>query len=176
MIENTTSSIQTGQMAPDFELPDLQGGLHRLSALRGQVVVLNFWSAECPWAERGDRMMEAYRREWGQDVTVWPIASNANEPAELLAETAERRGLPVVLRDSRHKVADLYGAQTTPHLFVIDRHGILRYQGALDDTNFRQRAASRFYLQEAVKAVLGGQDPDPAQTAPYGCTIVRAIP
>jgi peroxiredoxin len=176
MNEDATIKIQTGQPSPDFELPDLQGRLHRLSRLRGQVVVLNFWSAECPWAERADRMMEAYRREWGDDVTFWLIASNTNEPVELLAETAEQRGLPVVLRDSRHKVADLYAAQTTPHLFVIDRQGILRYQGALDDTNFRQRTASRFYLQEAVKAALAGQDPDPAQTTPYGCTIVRALP
>jgi peroxiredoxin len=168
--------IQTGQPAPDFELPDLQGHLRRLSALRGQVVVLNFWSAECPWAERADHVMEAYRQQWGEEVTVWPIASNMNEPPELLAESAEERGLPVVLRDGRHKVADQYRAQTTPHLFVIDQQGILRYQGALDDTNFRQREANRLFLREAVKAVLAGQDPDPAQTTPYGCTIVRAIP
>ncbi len=81
-----------------------------------------------------------------------------------------------MLRDSRHEVADLYGAQTTPHLFVIDKQGVLRYQGALDDTNFRQRNASRFFLREAVEAVLAGQDPDPAQVSPYGCTIVRAMP
>jgi peroxiredoxin len=168
--------IQIGQPAPDFELADLQGHMRRLSELRGQVVVLNFWSAECPWAERADQLMEAYRQEWGEEVTVWPIASNVNEPDELLAESAEERGLPIVLRDGRHKVADQYKAQTTPHLFVIDQQGILRYQGALDDTNFRRREASRFFLQEAVKAVLAGQDPDPAQTTPYGCTIVRAMP
>jgi peroxiredoxin len=168
--------IQTGQTAPDFELPDLQGEPHSLSALRGRVVVLNFWSAECPWAERADQVIKAHRQEWGEDVIIWPIASNMNESAELLAEVAEQRELPVVLRDVRHIVADQYGALTTPHLFVIDRQGILRYQGALDDTNFRQRDASRFFLQEAVKAVLAGQDPDPAQATPYGCTIVRAIP
>ncbi len=70
--------IQTGQPAPDFELLDLQGEMHRLNELRGQIVVLNFWSAECPWAERGDQMIEAYRQEWGKNVTVWLIASNVN--------------------------------------------------------------------------------------------------
>jgi peroxiredoxin len=168
--------IQNGQPAPDFELPDLDGQLHRLGALRGRVVVLNFWSAECPWAERADQMLEAYRRKWGDAVVVWQIASNINESAEMLAEIARQRELPVVLHDSRHEVADQYGAQTTPHLFVIDGRGVLRYQGALDDTSFRQREARRFYLRQAVEAVLEGQDPDPAQTAPYGCTIVRAIP
>jgi peroxiredoxin len=168
--------IQSGKPAPDFELSDLQGQPHRLSELRGQVVVVNFWSAECPLAERADQVLGAYRQEWGEDVTVWPIASNANESAEFLAEIATQRGLPLVLHDSHHKVADLYGAQTTPHLFVVDGQGILRYQGALDDTNFRQRKPSRFYLQEAVRAVLAGVDPDPAQTTPYGCAIVRAMP
>jgi peroxiredoxin len=168
--------IQTGQPAPDFELPDLQGRSHRLSELRGQVVVLNFWSAECPWAERADQMLKDYRQEWGEDVTVWPIASNANESEDLLEETANQRRLPIVLLDRRHAVADLYGAQTTPHLFLVDSRGILRYQGAVDDTNFRRRNPSRFYLQKAVAAVLADDEPDPAQTAPYGCTIVRDLP
>jgi peroxiredoxin len=168
--------IQIGQPAPDFELPDLQGQLHRLSAQRGRVVVLNFWSAECPWAERADHQIEEYRRQWGDNVVVWPIASNLNETTEMLAEIARQRGHSVVLHDSRHKVADQYGAQTTPHLFVIDGRGILRYQGALDDINFRQREARRFYLRQAVEAALAGQDPDPVQTAPYGCMIVRDLP
>jgi thiol-disulfide isomerase/thioredoxin len=176
MDKDVSTKIQNGQAAPEFELPDLHKRLHVLSELRGQIVVLNFWSAECPWAERADQVIEAYRQEWGNDVIFWWIASNMNEPVELLSEIAAQRELAVVLRDSRHKVADLYGAQTTPHLFVIDRQGLLRYQGALDDTNFRKRTASRSYLQEAVKAVLAGQDPDPAQTTPYGCTIVRALP
>jgi hypothetical protein len=59
---------------------------------------------------------------------------------------------------------------------VIDHQGLLRYPGALDDANFRQRDAHRFFLRQAVNAVLAGQDPDPAQTTPYGCTIVRALP
>jgi peroxiredoxin len=176
MNQAVTAKIHIGQPAPDFELPDLQGALHRLNAQRGRAVVLNFWSAECPWAERADQEIEIYRQDWGEDVIVWLIASNVNESAELLGEIAAQRRLPVVLRDSRHKVADQYSAQTTPHLFVIDRQGILRYQGAVDDTNFRQRIASRFFLKEAVKAVLAGQNPDPAQTTPYGCTIVRALP
>ena len=168
--------IHIGQPAPDFELPDLQGRLHRLSEMRGRVVVLNFWSAECPWAERADQAIDTYRQEWGETVTVWPIASNVNESTKMLAEAAGQHGLEVVLHDSRHHVADRYGAQTTPHLFVVDGQGLLRYQGALDDTNFRQREARRFYLRQAVKAVLAGQDPDPAQTTPYGCTIVRSMP
>jgi peroxiredoxin len=159
--------------APDFELPDLQGRPHRLSARGGTITIINFWSAECPWSERADRLLSAWRGEWGERVGVWTIASNANETMEMLEQAAMQRGLDCVLHDARQRVADLYQAQTTPHAFVVDVHGILRYQGAVDDVTFRQRTPTRFYLQEAVEAVLTGQKPDPAETLSYGCTVVR---
>jgi hypothetical protein len=56
---------------------------------------------------------------------------------------------------------------------VIDATGILRYRGAFDDVTFRQRTPARFYLKEAVEVLLAGKLPDPAETQPYGCTIVR---
>jgi peroxiredoxin len=159
--------------APDFELPDLQGRPHRLSNRGGAITVLNFWSAECPWSERADRLLDAWRSEWDERVVVWTIASNANETVELLEQAARERGLDCVLLDAHQRVADLYQAQTTPHAFVVDKHGILRYQGAIDDVTFRQRSPSRFYLHEAVEAVLAGKLPDPAESLSYGCTVVR---
>jgi hypothetical protein len=81
--------------------------------------------------------------------------------------------LPLLLLDRNQAIADLYGAQTTPHFFVVDRKGILRYQGALNDVTFRQREPRIHYLREAVKALLLGKKPDPDTTNPYGCTVVR---
>jgi hypothetical protein len=94
---------------------------------------------------------------------------------ELLQQEAARRSLPVVLHDEQQLVAELYAALTTPHFFLIDRCGILRYQGAFDDVTFRQRQATQAYLQQAVEAVLAGRLPEPAQTPPYGCTIIRYL-
>jgi hypothetical protein len=70
---------------------------------------------------------------------------------------------------------DAYEAQTTPHLFVVDASGILRYRGAFDDVTFRQRTPTKFYLRDAVSAVLENRLPDPAETAPFGCAIVRFV-
>jgi hypothetical protein len=70
-------------------------------------------------------------------------------------------------------VAGRYGAQTTPHAFLIDRQGILRYRGAVDNVSFRERKPTRFYLQEAVEALLAGQLPEVTEVQPFGCTIVR---
>lgn len=168
-------AVLLNQPAPDFALPDLEGRLVRLGQLRGQVVVLNFWSAECPWAERTDLELQAYSEAWGARVLVLRVASNANEPDEMLRAASQARNLDLILKDTAAQVAELYAAQTTPHLFVVDPEGFLRYRGAFDDVTFRQRAPTRFFLRAAVDALLAGRLPDPAETPAYGCTIVREI-
>lgn len=165
--------IETGKPAPDFALSDLAGNLHRLSESLGKVVLLNFWSAECPWAERTDQQLAAELQKWGPRVTLISIASNAHEPPEMLQQRAAERGLERVLVDEGGRVADLYQAQTTPHFYVLDAQGILRYHGAYNDVTFRQRTPTRCYVCEAVEALLAGRDPDLNQAPPYGCTIVR---
>jgi peroxiredoxin len=160
---------------PDFELPDLDGNLHRLSDQRGRIVIVNFWSCECPHSERTDRAIMAMCIQWQDDVTLLPIASNKNETVEEIRKTSEARRLPKVLRDADCQVADLFDAQTTPHVFVIDREGILRYRGAVDDVTFRQRKPTRFFLDEAVESLLAGHPPALTESPAYGCTIVREV-
>jgi peroxiredoxin len=167
--------MQMNHPAPEFQLPDLQGVPHKLSDYRGRIVIINFWSAECPHSERSDRSIMACLVQWGEDVQLLSIAANRNESLQMVAEAACARRLPLVLIDADHVVADLYEAVTTPHAFVVDREGVLRYRGAIDDVTFRHRTASRFYLEEAVKALLGGQKPDVQETPAYGCTIIREI-
>ena len=167
------SLANVSQPAPDFSLPDLANEIHRLSDQLGRIVVLNFWSAECPWAQRVDDSLTSLRSTWPEDVVFWPIASNANESPEQLAAAANKLGLPLLLLDGDHAVADLYGAVTTPHLFVVDRQGLLRYAGAFDDATFRQRVPTRSYLEEAVATLLVGEQPDPSETTSYGCALVR---
>jgi len=168
--------MQLGHPAPDFSLLDLSGQIHRLNDYRGRIVILNFWSAECPHAARVDRELGTYLREWGERVDLLTVAANANESQEQVAAAARQRGLRPVLLGSRSGVPDEYEAQTTPHLFVVDADGILRYRGAFDDVTFRQREATRSYLKDAVEALSAGRSPEQAETAPYGCTIVRHVP
>ena len=167
------SEMIINRPAPPFSLPDLEGSVHHLSGCRGKIVVINFWSAECPWSERSDQAILGHLPGWGTRVIYLAVAANLNEPAALLREAADRRGLPGLLHDSQGIVAGLYHAITTPHLFVVDQEGVLRYQGALDDVTFRQREPTRQYLVEAVQALLDGRLPEVQETPPYGCTIVR---
>jgi peroxiredoxin len=159
--------------APDFELPDLDGRPHRLSDYRGRIVVVNFWSCECPHVERTDRAVLATLAQMREDATLLSVAPNDNETPEALKEAASARRLLIVLKDTGHVVADLYEAQTTPHIFVMDRDGILRYRGAVDDATFRRRQPTCFFLDEALEALLEERLPPLTEVPPYGCAIVR---
>lgn len=165
--------MQINTPAPDFTLPDLDGAIHRLGDTRGRITIVNFWSAECPWSARADAVLLPWLAGWGERVAYLPLACNANEPPELLAEQARERGLSLLITGAGRGVVDAWGAATTPHVFVVDPSGILRYRGAFDDITFRQRTATRHYLREAVEALLAGRLPDPAETPAYGCAIVR---
>jgi len=167
--------MEINEPAPDFELPDLDGKCHRLRDDRGKIVIINFWSCDCPHSERTDRAIMSMFVQWREDVSLLSIASNRNESAEAVEIAAKTRRLPTVLKDADCVVADLYEALTTPHVFVIDRGGILRYRGAVDNVTFGQRTPTRFFLDEAVEALLEGRLPTLTESPAYGCTIVREI-
>jgi peroxiredoxin len=82
-----------------------------------------------------------------------------------------------VLVDQGNVVADRFSAKTTPHLFVIDREGKLRYTGALDDDSNgkKQKAGEKVetHAADAVAALLAGKAPETSSTPPVGCTIKR---
>ena len=166
------SIARIGSPAPGFELEDLEGQRHSLRDELGSILVLNFWSAECVHSQRADEEFEYLVHEWGDRVSFWCIASNENEDDKLIRNAAKNK-IDRLLRDQHLAAADAYGAVTTPHVFVIDERGLLRYAGAFDDVSLRQRTPTRNYLQEAVKAVQNGVDPDHFETSPFGCAIIR---
>lgn len=168
--------IENGSKAPDFTLSDLHDEQHSLTDYTGQIVIINFWSAECPWSSRADELILEYLPTWGEGVIYLPIASNVNESRELITGEAKARNLSCLLLDVNLQVADQYDAVTTPHIFVIDEQGILRYQGALDDVTFRQRTPTINYMEMAVNAILNNSSPEPAIIPSYGCTVIRATP
>src|SRR5215213_7394909 len=111
--------MQLNEPAPDFELPDLQGAPHKPGDFRGQIVILNLWSAECPHSERTDIYLVDLLKSWKGKVVMLSIAANRNESAQMVEEAARARRIPQILIDADHAVADLYEAATTPHVFVL---------------------------------------------------------
>jgi len=166
------STIKTGTKAPNFTLYSLNEKPYSLESLRGKTVVLNFWSAECPWSARADETLKNMADEWGSEVIILTIAPNANESKDLIQQSAQNRAISPILVDPNQQVARLFGAQITPQVYVIDPQGHLRYQGAFDDASFRNPEPTCNYLWEAVEAILAGENPIPAERPAYGCTIV----
>jgi peroxiredoxin len=159
--------------APDFLLGGIDGHKYRLEKYRGSIVILCFWSAKCPTSDRVDQALRQWPEALSSEAEIFRIASNADESEKEILEEARKRFDDSVLLDPGHQVADLYQAKITPEFFLIDREGILRYHGGFDDATFRHRLAQHQYLEGALRSVLAGQTPNPAETSVSGCTIVR---
>ena len=163
------------RLAPDFNLPALIGSRVSVADLRGYVVVINFWSADCAWSRRADVMLVYRQLTWeSKGVRIVGVASNANETESQIRYEMENRHLryPIVM-DYDARTADIYKAQVTPQFYVLDRQGLVRYVGALDDASEKSRDAKQFHLDRAVTNILANATPDPAFTQPFGCAIVR---
>lgn len=169
------SMPQINQPVPDFELPDLEGRPQSPGRYRGRIVIVNFWSCECAHSERTDHTLGDALAQWGDQVVLLNVAPNTNETPEAIRAVAQERQLSTVLLDTQQAAADLYGVEITPDTFVIDRQGILRYQGPVDDVAYRQRTPTRFYVEEAVEALLEGRMPAVQEHPPFGCAVVRGI-
>ncbi len=131
-----------GQAAPNFSLPDADGKARSLSQYRGKTVVLEWTNHECPYVKKHySGNMQALQRDATRDGVVWlSIVSSAPGQqghitgAQAKQLTASRKASPTaVLLDPAGRVGRLYGAKTTPHMFVINPQGRLVYAGGIDD-------------------------------------------
>jgi thiol-disulfide isomerase/thioredoxin len=160
-----------GESLAPVKLRDLNGALHSLFG-PAYVQVILFWSAECPVVRLIEPRIAELKQSWPEQVGLMYLASNVGEPRELLIAAAKAHAVDPVLLDEQARMAAMLEVTTTPEAVVIDGRGRLRYRGAVDDSTMRHREPSRHYLAQAVHAVLAGVDPDPAETAGYGCAIV----
>jgi peroxiredoxin len=169
--------VALGEAVEDFALEDTHGTTYRLSDYRGKgkIVVLLFWSAECPVSREYDAYFDRLPDRYPEGkVVVLAVDSNVHYGMDEIEEAIKERGIEFpVLRDCEATIADRFGALTTPHIFLVDATGRLAYQGAVDDRTFRRPEATVNYLDEALAAILMGEKPAVTETQPYGCTIVR---
>ncbi len=166
--------MTTGEAAPQFSLPDTDGVTHALGAAPSAVV---FTCNHCPYALAWhDRLLDVARDYQGRARVLLVNSNDATryprDSAEAMRERVEADGgWPApYLHDETQEVARAYGAQTTPDVFLVDAHGVLRYRGA-PDADYQDSAAGARWLRDALDAVLEGREPDPAETEPVGCSI-----
>ncbi len=179
------ATIEPGRLAPDFSVTDLAARTHTLSEYRGKVVVLEWLNPACPYVVRHYRSgnLPATQAAAAEDGVIW-LQINSMAMGDLdaakSAEWQKKQGViaTAYLRDQSGKLGRLYGAQTTPHLYVIARDGTLAYRGAIDDqpqASLANTSVAHNYVKAALAALKAGRAVEKPATAPYGCDIKYAL-
>lgn len=176
--------LTVGAAAPDFSATDSRGRTRRLAEFRGKTVVLEWTNADCPYTRKhytsgNMQSLQALANEhgviWLSIISSAPGKQGYVDGAQADALTRSRHALPsAVLLDPSGTVGRLYHAKTTPHMFVIDAQGDLRYMGGIDSiatADTADIAKAEPYLKEALLAVVDDKPVAHPVTRPYGCSV-----
>jgi hypothetical protein len=182
LVEKVTPGI--GKPAPGFTLPDKDGNRHSLEQYRGSYVVLEWTNPDCPFVKKHylSKNMQKLQKKYTSKKVIWlSICSSAKGKQGYYTGKALKKRLKeyapshtAYLTDSDGTVGRLYGAKTTPHIFIIDTAGLLLYAGGIDNRPSTQQediAGATNYVAAALDAVLAGKKISIPVTKPYGCSV-----
>ena len=182
--ENQSPRAEINKPAPDFTLTDLSGKTHSLHDYKGKIIILEWFNPDCPFVKashtKGPLKTQGNQISKKKD-TVW-IAINSGAPGKQGAGLEHNQRMkkkynmqyPIFL-DESGEVGRLYGARKTPHMFIIDKQGILRYMGAIDNDPFAEKTSKGEktinFVNLALQAIENGSEVATTETRPYGCTV-----
>lgn len=174
------SSNSVGYYAPDFELPGTDGAVHHLTRYLekfravGVVIMCN----HCPYVQLYlDRLKQIQSDFQSQAFTL--VGINANDDHQFPEDSFERMkafgidhqlNFPY-LRDITQDVAQSFGAERTPEVFLIDQTGSIRYSGAIDDNPQDARAVQMHYFRDAIAHLLTGEEITVTSAVATGCSV-----
>lgn len=171
--------LNLGDTAPDFELPGVDGKTYSLSDFDdADVLGVMFLCVHCPYVKAYEDRLIQLQNDYA-DRGVQLVGINPNDSKrypedsfDSMKQRAKAKDYPFpYLRDKSQEVADAYGAQATPDLFIFDANRTLRYRGRLDDNYQEPDAVERRYVREAVDALLAGKEVPTSFVPPVGCSI-----
>ena len=182
-VSSETATAEIGKAAPAFTLKDTDGKSHNLSDFKGKIVVLEWFCPTCPYSGgKGGRSIHNNGsvkdlvkglKEVDPEVVYLLVDSSTAKMRMTPEELAKKDGgmkdslgiTAPILIDGDTSVAKAYGAKSTPHMFVIDTEGVLRYQGAFSD----QRKTN--YVLNSVTAIKNGSTVEPTYVKQWGCGV-----
>src|SRR5215813_4312621 len=180
----SASAVRVGEPAPTFTATDSSGNTQRLSDYKGKFVVLEWHNQGCPYTKKHYESgnMQRLQKEWTGKGVVWftVISSAPGKQGYVTAaqenEYAKRMNASptAVLMDPQGALGHLYGAKTTPHMYISDPNGTLIYNGAIDDHPTSDQgdiASSKNYVSAALGEATSGKPVTEAATRPYGCSV-----
>lgn len=176
---------QIGQPAPDFEVIDTAGQTHTLADYAGRLLILEWTNHDCPFVRKhygAGNMQDQQRLAREEHDAVWltvisskPGTQGHVSAAEADDLTASRSALPnAVLLDESGDMGRAYDARVTPHMYIIDAEGTLRYMGGIDSNpsaNPDDIPDSTQYVVVALEQMAAGEEVTQTTTRPYGCTV-----
>jgi len=178
------ASPKVGEAAPAFTAATSAESSLSLADYRGKIVVLEWTNHECPYVRKhyeSGNMQALQKETTGQGVIWLTVISSAPgtqgyvSAAEANELTGTRKAAPTaVVLDPKGSVGKMYGATNTPHMYVVDKAGVLAYAGAIDDKPTTRKSdiqGAQNYVRVALEAVAAGQPVKTPVTRAYGCTV-----
>ena len=178
------ATAKVGAAAPAFELVDTAGKTRSLAEFAGKTVVLEWTNRDCPFVAKhyGAGNMQEQQRAATADGVVW-LTINSSAPGQQghvdgaeadAIRSKDKAAQTAYLLDPQGTAGRAYGAMTTPHMYVIDPDGMLRYAGAIDSipsANPADLDKATQYVPQVLAELAAGEAVSVTTTRPYGCSV-----
>lgn len=183
-VETAPMGLSIGDVAPDFSLTGTDGETHSLAtttaaggaAPKGYIVT--FTCNTCPYAKMYEERLVALHEKMSPMgypvIAIQPndITKKPDDDMDAMKARAKEKGFGFAyLLDAEQSVYPAYGASKTPEIYLLDANRVVRYHGAIDDNAQDADAVEDRYVEMAVAALEGGNDPNPASVKAIGCSI-----
>lgn len=181
------AAAEIGQPAPAFSAQGADGKTVSLAAYKGKTVVLEWTNHECPFVVKhyeSGNIPQLQKELTGKGVVWLQVISSApgkqghvEGPAALKINSFREAAPSAVVLDPDGRIGKAYGAQTTPHLFIVDPAGQLVYKGGIDSIASASKAdiaKADNYVKLAFNDLGASRRIAHASTKPYGCSIKYA--
>ena len=170
-----SNGYNIGDIVEDFTIYNYDGSIYTLSNNEGPASIIMFWSTQCPFVQPYTQRISNLTNEFiNQGITFWAVNSNKTEDVDEVKSHAQDKGYPFpMLKDLNNVVADQFGAERTPEIFLINNSNMkLVYHGRIDNDKNEDKVTSED-LRNALNEFLAGQDIAVTETKAFGCTIKR---
>lgn len=173
-----------GQAAPNFSAKDVNGKAVSLADFKGKTVVLEWVNPGCPYVRKhyqGGNMQGTQQEATGKNAVWLAINSTGTDhpdylkPADLAKWMKEQKAPAThTLMDEDGKIGKAYGARTTPHMYIVDKQGMLVYAGGIDSIATASAAdipKAINYVKVSLTEMANGKAVSNNVTRPYGCSV-----
>ncbi|HSN59634.1 MAG TPA: thioredoxin family protein [Ferruginibacter sp.] len=183
MAFNSGEPLKVGSSLPkaDLKMLDVNGKMISIKEATGTNGVLVMFSCNtCPYVIKNQERTIAIN-DYAKKMKLGVIVLNSNEayrgeddsPEAMKAYAKDQKYNWSYVIDKNHEVADAFGANRTPEIFLFDKNMTLVYHGAIDDNPTDASSVGRQHLREAINELVAGKDISVKETRSVGCTIKR---